>query len=262
MAAPRASTPGLGAGGNGWGRNVAQDGQTQHTRFGGPAAVLAIARRWRAVAALIGGLVAAGVSSAFDDFSGYIASDHTIHKLVSAGCAVVFLVLGIVATFGLAEKGRRAAHPRMGQAHAAVVRYAGLLVGIVATVIITLELLKIPVGQLVVGGVLTSVLVGIAAQQSLSNLFAGMVLLIARPFRVGDRIQLRTSTLGGQLDGTVTEIGVTYVRFDVGDTVLSIPNATILAAAVGPAPPPAEPVPVPAEPQPAEPQPDAPPANR
>jgi len=73
-----------------------------------------------------------------------------------------------------------------------------------------------------------------------------MVLLLSRPFRVGDPIQLRAGALGGQLQGVVTEIGITYIRLDTGDTVMSVPNSQVLAAAVGPIPSrPAEPAPPP-----------------
>ena len=67
------------------------------------------------------------------------------------------------------------------------------------------------------GGALTSVFVGIAAQQSLSNVFAGIVLLLARPFRVGDSIRLQAGALGGQISGTIVEVGITYVRLATSD---------------------------------------------
>jgi len=35
-----------------------------------------------------------------------------------------------------------------------------------------------------------------------------------------------------QLEGTVTEIGITYLQLDTGSGVLSLPNSQILAAAV------------------------------
>jgi small-conductance mechanosensitive channel len=35
------------------------------------------------------------------------------------------------------------------------------------------------------------------------------------------------------LDGTVTEIGITYVHLDTGAGVLALPNSQVLAAAVG-----------------------------
>jgi len=99
------------------------------------------------------------------------------------------------------------------------------------------------------------VFVGIAAQQALGNVFAGMVLLLAHPFRVGDAIILRSGALGGgPLEGTVTEIGITYVRLDTGASVMSVPNSQVLNAVVGPLPPsPAAEPPAEASHDPAEP---------
>ena len=79
-------------------------------------------------------------------------------------------------------------------------------------------------------------LLGIAGQQSMANLFAGIVLLVSRPFNVGERIRVRSGAMGGVMEGTVTEIGLTYVRLDTGDGVLALPNSQVLAAAVGPVP--------------------------
>jgi hypothetical protein len=81
------------------------------------------------------------------------------------------------------------------------------------------------------------VFVGIAAQQALGNMFAGLVLMFARPFRVGDAIRLRAGALGGTLDGTVIDIGITYVRVVSDGSVMSVPNAQVLNAVVGPIPP-------------------------
>ena len=81
-------------------------------------------------------------------------------------------------------------------------------------------------------------IVGIAAQQALGNVFAGMVLLLARPFRVGDAITAPgRRARRAQLDGTVTEIGITYVRLDTGSSIMSVPNSQVLNAVVGPRPP-------------------------
>jgi small-conductance mechanosensitive channel len=164
--------------------------------------------------------------------------------------AIVFCVLATSAVLGISAKTRAVFEPRLGSAHSAVIRYAVLLVGLIVVLFATLQLFGVQVGQLLVGGAVTSVLLGIAAQQSLSNIFAGMVLLLSRPFRVGDSIRLRAGALGGQLDGIVTEIGITYIRLDTGDSVMSVPNSQVLAAAVGPVPPKPEPPKPPAVPDP------------
>ena len=150
---------------------------------------------------------------------------------------MAFLVFASIATYGLAGKSRQLLEPKAGTSHSAVVRYAILIIGALATLVTTLWLFRVPLGQLLLSGALTSVFVGIAAQQALSNVFAGMVLVFARPFVVGEAIRLRAGALGGTLDGTVTEIGITYVRLDTGGSVVAIPNSQVLNAVIGPIPP-------------------------
>ena len=118
--------------------------------------------------------------------------------------------------------------------------------------------MKVPIGQLLVGGAVTTILLGIAGQQSLSNIFAGLVLLLSRPFMVGDYIRLKSGALGGVTDGLVAEIGITYLRLDTEDGTLHLPNSQVLAAAVGPLRPPRSGESGPVEPEPVEPGPGTP----
>ena len=63
---------------------------------------------------------------------------------------------------------------------------------------------------LAVGGAFTAVVFGLAAQQTLGNLIAGMVLLSARPFRVGERVRLQAGAVGGSVEGIVSSLGLLY----------------------------------------------------
>jgi small-conductance mechanosensitive channel len=60
---------------------------------------------------------------------------------------------------------------------------------------------------------------------------------IARPFRIGHRVQIRSGALAGVIEGVVTEFSVTYVRVETADGPMLLPNAQVLAAAVAPLPP-------------------------
>ena len=164
----------------------------------------------------------------------YRALGRTGTEIAADAAAVAFFLLASAATAGFAGKARDALRPRVGTAHAAVVRYTVVLFGGLATILITLELFGIGVTQLLVGGAFATVLVGIAAQQSMANVFAGMVLLLARPVDVGDQVSIRSGALGGELRGDVTEIGITYVRLDTSDGPVHLPNSQVLAAAVAP----------------------------
>jgi small-conductance mechanosensitive channel len=107
------------------------------------------------------------------------------------------------------------------------------MVGYVVVLIATLNLLNISVARLLLGGAITGVVVGIAAQQSLGNLAAGVVMLIARPFAVGEFVRVRSGALNGPFDGTITSIGLVYTSLETDEGSLAIPNSALLGAAVG-----------------------------
>jgi small-conductance mechanosensitive channel len=92
--------------------------------------------------------------------------------------------------------------------------------------------LLVPLGGLALPVSITGVVVGIAAQQSLSNFFAGIVLLFSRPFSVGDRVSIYSGALGKN-EGIVTAITLTYTMLDTEDGPISLPNSGVLAAATG-----------------------------
>jgi hypothetical protein len=215
------------------------------------ALVRAKTRPWRSIIAIVLAIAAAATSGwAHGYFDHYFSHDGGIYQLVAAATALAFCFFASAATIGLSGKARSVLEPVMGVGHAAVVRYALVLIGAVTILLVTLALFSVPIGQLLLGGALTSVFVGIAAQQALSNVFAGLVLLLARPFKVGDAIRLRAGALSGEIDGTVTEIGITYLRLACNDGVLSVPNSQVLNAVVGPLPAGANPPPPPPPPPP------------
>jgi small-conductance mechanosensitive channel len=201
--------------------------------------VRAKARPWRSIFALlvaIAGAVAAigakgtGVNNYHDALTA-IGVNHTA-KIIFVSGTLAFFVFGMIAVIGLSGAARRALEPLIGQAHAGIVRYVLLIVGVFAILTITLALLGVNPRQLLVGGAVTGVLLGIAAQQSLSNIFAGLVLLFASPFRVGDRVRFRAGALSGQIEGVVTDLSLTYVRMDTEDGTVLLPNSQVLASAV------------------------------
>jgi small-conductance mechanosensitive channel len=87
---------------------------------------------------------------------------------------------------------------------------------------------------LAVGGAITAVVFGLAAQQTLGNLIAGLVLISARPFRVGERVRLQAGGLAGQVEGTAQSLGLLYTIFSQGEDSILIPNSVVLSSAVVP----------------------------
>jgi small-conductance mechanosensitive channel len=192
------------------------------------------ARPWRAIIALVLAVGAGSVAGAQDvGLRQAFEPGPLASRVIWGSMTVAFCFLAVISVVGIAGKSREVLSPRTGTAHAAVVRYTIMLIGAIIIFITILALLKIPVTQLLVGGAVTTIFIGIAAQQSLGNVFAGVVLLFSRPFQVGDAILLRSGALGGQITGTVTEIGLTYVLLDTGDGIMHLPNSQVLAAGVG-----------------------------
>lgn len=193
------------------------------------------ARPWRSIIAVVLAIASAVVAYvAGENFSDWTKSAAQLSKLVAAAATAAFCVFAVVAVVGFAAKSRDVMQPVTGRAHAAVVRYAIVLLGGIATLFIALALLKVPINQLLVGGAVTSIILGIAAQQSLGNVFSGLVLLLSHPFGVGDDVYFRAGAFSGQIEGTVTEIGISYVVVETADGPVHLPNSQVLAAAVGP----------------------------
>jgi len=157
-----------------------------------------------------------------------------VGHLVTVSCTVAFLIFALISTFAFARWARDVLERFVGAAYGAIIRYAMILVGVSLVLLIALSMLGFRVGQLVVGGAVTGVLITIAAQQSLSNLFAGVMLQFAQPFRVGEKVRIRSGALAGTIEGTVTEFSITYVQLDTDDGRVLLPNAQVLAAAVSP----------------------------
>jgi small-conductance mechanosensitive channel len=198
------------------------------------AKVRAKARPWRSIFALliaITGAIAAEVSGVQHGWGGLHKASEQERLLFICGQAA-FLVFGFAAAVGLSSTARWTSQQLIGQAHAGVLRYLLVLAGVFAVITISLAIAQIDVKQLLVSGAVVGVLVGIAAQQSLANLFAGLVLLFARPFRVGDRVRFRAGALSGQVEGMVIDVSLTYVRLQTEEGPVLLPNSQALAAAV------------------------------
>jgi small-conductance mechanosensitive channel len=74
------------------------------------------------------------------------------------------------------------------------------------------------------GASVASIVLGVAAQNTLGNAIAGLALLVYRPFRVGDRLQVAAP--GGTETGTVESVTVGYTVLQTFDNRrVVLPNA-------------------------------------
>lgn len=156
-------------------------------------------------------------------------------RIAAYGCALAVLLFGMLATRATADEVRRIVVPRGGLAAATSLRIAILVAGYAITILLVLDALNVSLRGLLVGGAVTGVIVGIAAQQTLGNFFAGLVLLFARPYVPGDRVTVYSGTLGGPHIGEVAAVGLLYTSLETANGSIKIPNGGLLASAVGPA---------------------------
>jgi small conductance mechanosensitive channel len=150
-------------------------------------------------------------------------------------------VIAVVAFLGLGWLvAREVAHltpvlfRRMDPAMAGTVAFLLRLVTIVLTVLGGLAVAGASLQTLALGGAFTAVIFGLAAQQTLGNLFAGIVLITARPFRVGERVRLQAGAVGGTIEGVVSSLGLLYTTFARGQDRIQVPNNVVLSAVVVP----------------------------
>jgi small-conductance mechanosensitive channel len=147
---------------------------------------------------------------------------------------IAFLVGGIVAIRAMVHAANRAVEDRLDERRATPIGLIISLVGYGLMILPTLQILGVNLSGLLLGGAITGVIVGIAAQQTLANFFAGIVLLVVRPFTVGDSVVMRSGPLGGEYEGRVTEMSFFYIDMITADGPVKLPNAGVLAAAIGP----------------------------
>lgn len=88
--------------------------------------------------------------------------------------------------------------------------------------IITLSILNIPMTSIIAVISAAGLAIGLALQNSLSNLAGGFIILFSKPFKSGDYVETNTSA------GTVESIGILYTRILTADNkTVYIPNGKI-----------------------------------
>ncbi len=84
----------------------------------------------------------------------------------------------------------------------------------------------VDVSALVAGLGLTGFALGFALRDAVSNLLAGILIILYQPFRPGDRIEVAGSA------GTVVGVNLRYTVLDAGDRRILVPNSTLFSNSV------------------------------
>ncbi len=109
-----------------------------------------------------------------------------------------------------------------------LIRFSHFIIYTVA-IVIALDLLGINVVPFVAGAGVAGIAIGFAAKDTLSNLIAGVLLIIDRPFEVGDRIEVWSAPAGSATWGDVIDIGLRATKIKTTDNIIIIiPNNEIM----------------------------------
>jgi small conductance mechanosensitive channel len=190
---------------------------------------VARAKRARAQVALLLPLIAAVVFA-------YAYRDRLfgLDLPIRIACVIALVILGWAFAMNLGRAIGPVLLKRLEPSTAGTVGFLIRLATLMITVLVALRLAGLKPETLAVGGAITAVILGLAAQQTVGNLIAGTVLLSARPFRVGDRIRVHAGGVAGTVEGTVTSLGLLYTTLANRADRIMVPNNVVLSAAVVP----------------------------
>jgi small-conductance mechanosensitive channel len=183
---------------------------------------------------IVFGLIALITLVAGHDVGGVHATSLRV-RLIAYGCALLTTVSGVAASRTAAREVQRIAVAKAGDIAGTPLRLIVLLGGYLIAAISVSDLVGIQLRQLLVGGAITGIIIGLAAQPILGNLFAGLVLVFARPYVPGQQVRVLSGAINGPHVGVIISAGLLYTMLETSDGPLNIPNSTLLAAAVGPA---------------------------
>ncbi|PHS18435.1 MAG: hypothetical protein COA78_02080 [Blastopirellula sp.] len=160
----------------------------------------------------------------------FIANDLSISGALLAttkfSCNVVFLISLIIVIFSASNRiaeviiSSPGYHPK--GLDAQLIRIVSRIGGIVLGTVVFLEggqFLGVPLTTLLAGAGVGGLAVALAAQDTLKNVFGSIMIILDKPYRVGERI------VTGSYDGVVEEIGIrsTKIRLLTGH-LATIPN--------------------------------------
>ncbi|WP_236747356.1 mechanosensitive ion channel family protein [Acidilobus sp. 7A] len=163
---------------------------------------------------------------------------------------ILWLIVSISVTQLIAMAIKSRLSSTVGSANASSVAFIVRLSGYVIAFVVFLAIIRVGVTEALAAGGFTGLVVGLASQFVLSNIFGGIVIILTRPFRVGDRITFSTWQYGlivpsyppkffstdylvPGYTGVVEEINLMYTVILSDDNVpIKVPNSVMAQAAI------------------------------
>lgn len=169
---------------------------------------------------------------------------HVVPRLVGEAVdAAIALGLGLYLSRVL-ERAVRGPHA-LDIRRAAMIRLLLRLVLYVLILVAVLGAFGVNLGSLAFGGAFLTVIIGLAGQTVFSNLLAGIVLVIAHPFEVGDRVSIMNwqfpmmpptyphEAIPTAYGGVVTDLNLVYTYLRTDERLpLVVPNSIVASSTI------------------------------
>jgi small-conductance mechanosensitive channel len=162
-------------------------------------------------------------------------SEYPVSQVIAFQVAVavsgIFIISLLMDLYGVITKNVREMHDLI---------HVFRLIAYPLLILVLLNTLGISIAGLLVGAGFLGIIVGLAAQTALGNVFSGISMLYANPFKAGDKITFTPMSFGiqapshphetmfSEITGTVKSIGIIYTRLMKDDwSMMYIPNSAL-----------------------------------
>lgn len=167
---------------------------------------------------------------ALDKIGGFFSDllDGIVHAIPTILFAIVILIVGLVACkFALWLISKGLDKSKVDLTAAKFLKQCIKIVLYVILLIVVLSMLGIPTTSVITVIGTAGVAIGLALQDSLSNVAGGFILMITKPFKIGDYI------IVNGVEGVVAQISILHTRLDsVSNQAIFIPNGQAVNATV------------------------------
>ena len=156
-------------------------------------------------------------------------------ELVRIGITAAWAIVAAGIVSGIRQRGLQEVRSGAPERRTVVNFGLQILLGVLVVIafVVAADIWNVSLTGIALGGAVTGVVIGLAAQSMLSNVIAGAMLLSLRPLRVGEWVSLRSWMSGGiDATGRVEEINFFYTVLRESDTRRVIPNMAMAVATI------------------------------
>lgn len=155
----------------------------------------------------------------------YSVGNFTVGKILAA--VVVFVVCYVLIRLVMRILDRILARTHMDATLVKILKFAVKIILYFVAAMIVIDTLGVSVTSLLAAFSVVGLAASLAVQDSLSNLASGIMLLVTKPFKIGDYVE------ADGVDGTVTQLGLIHTHITTVDNkVIYVPNSKIISGEI------------------------------